>query len=108
MNKQGGDEGSQYRSVIFYHTEEQHHQALKIIEGLQPLFDKKIVTQVSAFTKFFKAEESHQQYYKRDPNKSYCQTVINPKLNKLRLHFKEMLKNETFSFMPINKDGIKI
>jgi len=101
MNWKRGDESSQYSSVIFYHNEEQHQLAIKIIKELQPFFDKQIITAVSAYTKFFIAEERHQQYYKTDPTKSYCQSVINPKLNKLRVHFKKMLKKKTFSVIPV-------
>ncbi|MEJ7740825.1 MAG: peptide-methionine (S)-S-oxide reductase MsrA [Chitinophagaceae bacterium] len=95
LNRQGADTGSQYRSVIFYHNEEQLHSANNIITELQPNFDKPIVTEVSLFTTFFKAEEHHQQYYKRDPEKAYCQSVINPKLSKLRQHFNESRKSGT-------------
>ena len=93
-NRQGADVGSQYRSVIFYHNKDQEETAKEVIKELQPYFDKTIVTEVTPYTKFFKAEESHQQYYKRDPAKAYCQSVINPKLSKLREHFKDVLKKE--------------
>lgn len=94
-NRQGADVGSQYRSVIFYHNKDQEKTAKEVIKELQPYFDKTIVTEVTFYTQFFKAEESHQQYYKRDPQKAYCQSVINPKLAKLREHFKDVLKKET-------------
>jgi peptide-methionine (S)-S-oxide reductase len=86
--------GSQYRSVIFYHTSEQQQTANEVMAELQPYFQKPIVTEVSPYTKFFKAEEHHQQYYKNDPEKAYCQSVINPKLAKLRQHFNELLKKK--------------
>lgn len=92
MNRQGADTGSQYRSVIFYHTAAQQQTAKEVIAELQPYFEKPIVTQVSPYTKFFKAEDHHQSYYNSDPEKAYCQSVINPKLAKLRQHFKELLK----------------
>lgn len=95
INRQGGDVGSQYRSIIFYHSEEQHYTAKEVIKELQPHFDKNIVTEIAPFTKFFKAEEHHQRYYKRDPEKAYCQSVINPKLSKLRQYYREITKNET-------------
>jgi peptide-methionine (S)-S-oxide reductase len=94
MNRQGADMGSQYRSVIFYHTSEQQQTANEVINELQPYFEKHIVTEVSPYTNFFKAEEHHQQYYKNDPEKAYCQSVINPKLAKLRQHFNELLKKK--------------
>lgn len=94
MNRQGVDAGSKYRSVIFYHNEEQQKKANALIGELQPDFEKTIVTEVSPYTNFFKAEEHHQQYYKSDPEKAYCQSVINPKLAKLRHHLKELFKKE--------------
>jgi peptide-methionine (S)-S-oxide reductase len=97
MNRQGADTGSQYRSIILYHNEEQQQTARAVFAELQPCFDKPIVTEVSPYTQFFKAEEHHQQYYKRDPAKAYCQTVINPKLAKLRQQFTALLKKEAAS-----------
>lgn len=93
-NRQGADVGSQYRSIIFYHSEEQRQTAMKVIEGMQDSFDKPIVTEVVPFSKFFKAEQSHQDYYSSNPEKAYCQTVINPKLQKLRAHFGEALRKK--------------
>jgi peptide-methionine (S)-S-oxide reductase len=92
LNRQGADSRSQYRSVVFYHNEEQLQIANKVIAELQPYFEKPIVTEVLPYTQFFKAEEHHQSYYKNDPGKAYCQSVINPKLAKLRHHFDELLK----------------
>lgn len=92
LNRQGADVGTQYRSVIFYHNEEQKITAEEVVEELKPYFDKPIVTQISPYNKFFKAEESHQRYYASNPEKAYCQSVINPKLSKLREHFKGNLK----------------
>ncbi len=94
-NRQGADIGTQYRSVIFYHNDEQRQAATGVIAELQPYFDKPIVTEVAPLTKFYKAEESHQQYYKTDPSRGYCQGVISPKLGKLREHFKGLLKGNT-------------
>jgi methionine-S-sulfoxide reductase len=91
-NRQGADVGSQYRSVIFYEGAEQQQTANNVIKELQPYFDKPVVTEVSPLTQFFRAEEGHQQYYASNPEKAYCQSVINPKLGKLREHFKEHLK----------------
>lgn len=92
LNRQGADVGSQYRSVIFYHNNQQEQTAKEVIAELQPYFDKPIVTQVAPYTTFYKAEEHHQQYYKKDPSKAYCQSVINPKLSKLREHFQDIIK----------------
>jgi methionine-S-sulfoxide reductase len=91
-DRQGADVGSQYRSVIFYEGAEQLQTANNVIKELQPYFDKPVVTEVSPLTQFFRAEEGHQQYYASNPEKAYCQSVINPKLGKLREHFKEHLK----------------
>jgi peptide methionine sulfoxide reductase msrA/msrB len=92
LNRQGADVGTQYRSVIFYHNEVQKKTANEVVTELKPYFDKPIVTEVSPLTKFFKAEESHQRYYASNPANAYCQAVINPKLSKLREHFKNSLK----------------
>jgi peptide-methionine (S)-S-oxide reductase len=97
LNRQGADVGSQYRSVIFYHNKEQEQTARQVVKELQPDFDKPIVTEISPYTKFFKAEESHQQYYKSNPAKAYCQAVISPKLNKLRQYFNQNMKKKTAS-----------
>lgn len=91
-NRQGADVGSQYRSVILYQDAEQQKTALEVISELQTYFDNPIVTEVAPLTKFFKAEAGHQQYYSSNPQKPYCQSVINPKLAKLREHFKGRLK----------------
>ena len=95
INRQGADIGSQYRSVILYHTEAQHQTAMEVIKELQPSFDKAIVTELAPFTTFYKAEEHHQAYYKKDPSKAYCNSVINPKLAKLRQHFADIVKKKT-------------
>lgn len=92
LNRQGADVGSQYRSVIFYHTDEQEQTAKEVIAEMQAHFDKPIVTQVAPYTHFYKAEEHHQQYYKKDPSKAYCQSVIDPKLARLRQHLNGRLK----------------
>ena len=92
LNRQGADIGSQYRSIIFYHNDAQHQTAREIVAKMQSYFDKPIVTEIVPFTKFFKADENHQDYYRSNPEKAYCQTVINPKLRKLRVHFAEVLR----------------
>ena len=94
LNRQGADVGSQYRSIILYHNEAQQQTAREIIEEMQASFDKPIVTELVPFSKFFKAEQSHQDYYRSNPEKAYCQAVINPKLQKLRAHFAKALKKK--------------
>jgi peptide-methionine (S)-S-oxide reductase len=95
LNRQGGDVGTQYRSVIFYHDEDQKKTAEKMIEELNSagLWSGKIVTQLQPAPEFFPAEEYHQEYYRRNPYQGYCQAVIAPKLGKLRKqHFERLRK----------------
>ena len=94
MNRQGADIGPQYRSIILYHNEAQHKTAGEIIGELQSYFDKPIVTEVMPFSAFYAAEQSHQDYYRNNPEKAFCQLVINPKLRKLRAQFAGALKKK--------------
>ncbi|MDQ3192897.1 MAG: peptide-methionine (S)-S-oxide reductase MsrA [Bacteroidota bacterium] len=93
-NRQGADVGSQYRSAIFYHSEKQKEHANNYKDKLNKsgVFDKPIVTEISPLVNFYKAEENHQDYFSRNPNQPYCSVVINPKLEKMNLIFKEKLK----------------
>jgi len=86
LNRQGADYGTQYRSVIFYHNDEQKKVANLLIEELNntKVFDAPIVTQVIPFETFYKAEDYHKEFYKRNPRDTYCKLVITPKINKLR------------------------
>ncbi|UCG01933.1 MAG: peptide-methionine (S)-S-oxide reductase MsrA [Candidatus Heimdallarchaeota archaeon] len=86
LNRQGNDIGTQYRSVIFYHSKEQKAEAKKIINELEEdaIWPDPIVTEVTAFTDFFPAEEYHQDYFKRNPDQPYCQLIIVPKIIKFR------------------------
>jgi peptide-methionine (S)-S-oxide reductase len=95
LNRQGADVGPQYRSVIFYHTEEQKQKAEKYKAALNEsgAYDKPIVTTIEPFTKFFPAEDYHQEYYANNKNKNpYCSIVIRPKLEKFQKVFKDKLK----------------
>ncbi len=83
LNRQGADTGTQYRSVIFYHSEAQKIAAEKSKKAAQPAFPSPIVTEISALPKFYKAENYHQDYFRNNPNGRYCQLVIRPKLEKL-------------------------
>ncbi len=94
LNRQGADVGTQYRSVILYQNEAQQKTAKEIIEEMQSYYDKPIVTEISPLTKFYKAEQSHQDYYRNNPEKAYCHAVINPKLQKLRANFGNILKKK--------------
>jgi peptide-methionine (S)-S-oxide reductase len=96
LNRQGNDVGTQYRSVIFYHNDEQKLKAEKYKVELDKsgAWDKPIVTEIVPFTKFYSAEQYHQQYYELNKNKnSYCAIVIRPKLEKFRKVFAAKLKN---------------
>lgn len=95
-NRQGADEGRQYRSIILYHSPEQKAEAEKLIAELtaQKVYPGKIVTELIPFETFYKAEVSHQDYYARNPNAGYCMGVIAPKLVKLRKSFASRLKPE--------------
>jgi peptide-methionine (S)-S-oxide reductase len=93
-NRQGADEGSQYRSVIFYSNEAQKEEAQKIISELteEKVFRNPIVTEVVPLVTFYPAEDYHRDYYRRNSGKPYCQVVIAPKLAKFRAHFQTKLK----------------
>ncbi|MDV3293746.1 MAG: peptide-methionine (S)-S-oxide reductase MsrA [Nitrososphaerales archaeon] len=93
-NRQGGDAGEQYRSVVFYHDEAQRKAVEEIMRELtaEQAFRKPIVTQVVPLGQFFPAEDYHRQYFKRNPGQAYCQVVIAPKLAKFRAHFETKLK----------------
>lgn len=93
-NQQGADIGTQYRSVIFYSTEEHRKEAEKFIADLENsgTFTAKITTEVRPLEQFYEAEDYHKQYYLNNLDKPYCQVVINPKLAKLREKFSKLLK----------------
>jgi peptide-methionine (S)-S-oxide reductase len=93
LNRQGGDVGTQYRSAIFYHDDEQKRIAEETIRDLnaQKLWDNPIVTEVTKFEKFYVAEDYHQEYFANNPYQPYCQVVVAPKVGKFRKHFLEML-----------------
>lgn len=96
LNRQGNDEGTQYRSAIFYHNEEQKRLAEKVKKELNDAkaFENPIVTEIAPFKKFYKAEDYHQNYYNENGNQPYCAFVIRPKLEKFKKVFKEKLKPE--------------
>jgi peptide-methionine (S)-S-oxide reductase len=93
-NRQGNDVGTQYRSVVFYHDENQKQVAEKLIQELDKSgkYSKPIVTTVEPFTAFYKAEDYHQKFFARNPNQAYARAVIPPKLTKLEKDFAEKLK----------------
>ncbi len=96
LNRQGADIGTQYRSAIFYHDEEQKKITEEVIKDLnaKKIWDNPIVTEVTKFDKFYKAEDYHQEYFAHNPYQPYCQVVVAPKVAKFRKHFIEMLKKQ--------------
>ena len=94
LNRQGNDVGSQYRSVIFYHTAEQQREAASMIAqiGSAGLWSSPIVTELLPASRFYPAESYHQQYFRRNPEQGYCQVVVNPKLAKFRKAFAHRVK----------------
>jgi len=95
LNRQGADVGTQYRSGIFYHNDEQKEKAEKYKAALDSsgAFNNRIVTEITPFTKFYPAEDYHQQYFEQNGNSNpYCKIVIQPKLDKFRKVFKDKLK----------------
>jgi peptide-methionine (S)-S-oxide reductase len=94
LNRQGADQGTQYRSAIFYHTPEQRATAEEVIRALTAarVFPSPIVTQVTALDRFYPAEAYHQSYFRRNPSQPYCSAVITPKVAKLRTKYASRLK----------------
>ncbi len=94
LNRQGADVGTQYRSAIFYHNEEQKEIATRLRAEFAPEYwDNPIVTEITPFSTFYKAEDYHQNYYRDNPNQGYCRIVINPKVSKFREMYPDLLKN---------------
>lgn len=91
LNKQGADIGTQYRSVIFYHTDEQKQIAERTKAEVQKEYEDLIVTEISPYTSFYEAEDYHKNYYKNNQEYPYCQIVIDPKIQKLKLIAKDQL-----------------
>jgi peptide-methionine (S)-S-oxide reductase len=94
LNRQGPDVGSQYRSVIFYHDNQQKETAEQVIRelGQEKIFDSLIVTQLKPLKIFYKAEDYHKEYFKRHPEQPYCRVVIAPKVTKFRQLYLSKLK----------------
>jgi peptide-methionine (S)-S-oxide reductase len=94
LNRQGNDIGSQYRSGVFYHNEEQKITALNLMEeiNISDMYESKVVTEVTASTAFFTGEKVHQNYFKNNSESRYCQVIISPKLAKFRKTFVDKLK----------------
>jgi peptide-methionine (S)-S-oxide reductase len=94
LDRQGGDVGTQYRSAIFYHDDEQRRTAGEVVRELEAehVFDEPIVTKIEPLKAFYPAEEYHREYYRRNSNQPYCRAVIAPKVAKLRSKYLEKLK----------------
>lgn len=93
LNRQGNDVGTQYRSAIFYHDEEQKKVAEASIKEIAPqIWDDPIVTEITEFEAFYPAENYHQDYFNLNPNQGYCRVVIAPKVQKFRKKFADKLK----------------
>jgi peptide-methionine (S)-S-oxide reductase len=95
LNQQGHDFGTQYRSVIFYHTDEQKQLAEHYRQKLNAsgLFPAPIVTEIVPFREFYRAETYHQNYYAENPGQGYCRVIIRPKMDKLKKLFQDKLKS---------------
>ncbi len=95
LNRQGGDVGTQYRSVVFYHGESQKRTAEELIAELNQsaIWPDPLVTEVSDLTEFYPAEDYHRDYYQRNSGQPYCQVVISPKLAKFRKQYTTILKS---------------
>ncbi len=96
LNRQGADVGTQYRSAIFYKNEAQKKAAQTIIAAMKKagIYDSPIVTTLEPLTKFYKAEDYHQNYYANNKSQPYCQMVIQPKMEKFEKLFKSRLKKK--------------
>jgi peptide-methionine (S)-S-oxide reductase len=95
LNSQGPDEGTQYRSAIFYHNESQRQVAERLIAELDAskIWSDPIVTEITPLEKFYKAEDYHQEYFRSNPRQPYCQAVVNPKVVKFRKQFAGKLRS---------------
>jgi peptide-methionine (S)-S-oxide reductase len=96
LNRQGADVGTQYRSAVFYHNENQKTIAEKSKKQLESsgYFSKPIVTEISPLKNYYPAEDYHKNYYQNNPDQPYCRIVIDPKIQKLRKDFKDKLKDK--------------
>jgi len=94
LNRQGHDVGTQYRSVVFFHSPAQKATAEQVLAELESarLWRRKIVTELTPFTAFYPAEEYHRDYFRRNPGSAYCRAVIEPKVAKFRKQFAARLK----------------
>lgn len=92
LNRQGNDVGTQYRSVIYYHSQEQYDTAKHVIAEMANVWDAPLVTELSPAEKYYKAEDYHQNYFRQNPLQGYCAFVVAPKVAKFRKTFADRLK----------------
>ena len=92
LNRQWPDVGTQYRSAVYWHDDEQRLAAEEELEAARALWDDPIVTEIAPLEAFYAAEDYHQQYYRKNPHQGYCQVIIAPKVAKLRKEHLEALK----------------
>lgn len=94
LNRQGPDAGTQYRSAVFYHSPDQKAAAERVIASLDEagIWKDPIVTEVTPFEEFYRAEEYHQDYFEKNPNQAYCRAIVAPKVAKFRKRFEGRLK----------------
>jgi len=97
LNRQGNDIGTSYRSAIFYHNDEQRQAAEEVVKEItdEGIYDEPIATEVTAFDKFWPAEDYHQEYFANNPNQPYCAAVVAPKVAKFRKKFVDRLKSSS-------------
>ncbi|MDY6774512.1 MAG: peptide-methionine (S)-S-oxide reductase MsrA [Halobacteria archaeon] len=99
LNRQGPDVGSQYRSAVFYHDDEQRREVESLVDELEssdeyPYGKGDIVTEINELEEFYEAEEYHQDYYDKNPGNAYCNANIEPKLRKLRKKFSDTVESD--------------
>jgi len=96
-DREGPDVGSQYRSAVYYHDEDQRRTVEQFVEELERegAFDDPIVTEVEPLAEFYEAEAYHQKYFERNPNKPYCAVNVRPKVEKVREKFRDLTRDET-------------
>ena len=96
LNRQGADVGTQYRSAIFYQDDSQRQVAEQVMAEVEAgnIWDRPVVTELTALEKFYPAEDYHQEYYRNNPNQGYCRVVVAPKVAKFRQKYFNRLKKE--------------
>ena len=92
LNRQGPDVGTQYRSIVLAHDDEQREQAAAYIEALDEEYDDEVVTELDELETFYRAEEKHQDYFEKNPNDAYCRMHAQPKVEKVREKFESKLR----------------